>query len=87
MAIFSKLLRNTVSNIGYKIGMFAPLFVTYIIGTEIVDILSKRHNVDKSRFKIAWKAIHYGFLFIWISIFFKGGYDVRKLHMIDSRKC
>ena len=63
MGIFTKLLRDTVSNMAYKIGLFAPLFFTYIIGMDLSEQLSYKYKINKEKFKLAWSLLHYFWIF------------------------
>ena len=88
MGIFTKLLRDTASNMAYKIGLFAPLFFTYIIGMDLAEQLSYKYKINKEKFQFAWSMLHYCWLFLFISTAIKATYNIeRKLHMIKSRKC
>ena len=35
MGIFTKLLRDTATDLAYKIGMWGPLCLTYVIGMDL----------------------------------------------------
>ena len=88
MGIFTKLLRDTVSNMAYKIGLFAPLFFTYIIGMDLSEQLSYKYKINKEKFKLAWSLLHYFWIFLFLFTALRSIAKIeRKLHMTNSRKC
>jgi hypothetical protein len=88
MGIFTKLLRDAVSNFSYKMGMIVPLYFTYIIGIEFAEQLSKQYNINKHHFKFGWNALHYSWVFFYIYLFINSAEKLRrKYNMSISRKC
>jgi len=88
MGIFTKLLGEAASNVAYKIGIFAPLYLTYIIGMNLVDHIKYQNKLNKYYFKIGWTATHYSFVLLFIYSFMMSGEKIkRKYHMLQSRKC
>ncbi len=88
MAIFTKLLQDTVIDISYKFGMIVPLCFTYVVGMELSEIISKKFDVNKFYFQALWNTIHYFWVFFYIGLFINTTERIsRKYHMIRSRKC
>jgi hypothetical protein len=88
MGIFTKLLQDTVSNMAYKIGLFAPLFFTYTIGMDLAEQLSYKYKINKEKFQIAWSLMHYCWIFLFLFTAIRATSNIeKKYHMIKSRKC
>jgi hypothetical protein len=88
MGLFTKLIKDTAKDIGYKIGFFGPILCTYIIGMELIDKLSLKYNTNKFSYQVLWSLINYFWVFIWIAFVFKTENRIRKYrHMLKSRKC
>ena len=88
MGIFTKLLRDTATDLAYKIGMWGPLCLTYVIGMDLAESLSKQYKLNKFYFQFAWTTLHYFWAFLWIFFIIRTDTRMRrKYQMLKSRKC
>ena len=62
MGIFTKLLRDTVSDVSYKFGLMVPVCFTYVIGMELSEIISKKLSTKFYDFSLRLNASEIGAL-------------------------